>query len=61
MKKIAFGLNDTLSFGNYKGYQVGIIYLIDCSYIEWLILRTDFILVDIAELAHIKLIQRRLR
>lgn len=50
-------LFDKFSFGQFKGIEVGMIYLIKPDYIEWLLTTTDKYLVDIDDAIDMKVIQ----
>ena len=47
---------DSMPFGQYRGVEVGLIYLFDPNYLEWAICNTDFALSDIEYLQKLKVI-----
>lgn len=49
-------LQDKFTFGQYKGISVGLVYLLNPSYFDWLIKETDKYLIDIEDAMNLKVI-----
>lgn len=56
-----YNKNSKLDFGMYKGYDLGIVYVFDPSYIDWCINNIDkFHISDLAELKELGVINEKL-
>lgn len=49
-------LNDRMPFGKFKGVEVGMVYMFEPDYLDWLFVNTDIVLVDIEEAKSLKVI-----
>ena len=60
MNQFGFNIDSVLSFGLYKGYQVGIVYAFDIKYIEWCIINIKtFYINDLESLQEIGAFRER--